>query len=117
MTAASFSRFLDQASLLVTTLGLGVVALVLARTGRLIVSLTVFMEMLTAAGLLRLAAAPTLARALAAGGVLLVRRLATLGLHRGDPLARTAAVLLGGMQRLRVAGSARLAGAGVRRRG
>jgi len=86
MTAASFSRFLDQASLLVTTFGLGVGALVLARTGRLIVSLTVFMDMLTAAGLLRLAAAPTLTRALAAGGVLLVRRLATLGLHGRDPL-------------------------------
>ncbi len=117
MTAASFGRLLDPASLLVTTFGLGIGALVLARTGRLIVSLTVFMDLLAAAGLLRLAAAPTFTRAVGAGGVLLVRRLATLGLHGGDPVGRVAAPLLAGMRRPRAAGSTRVAEVGVRHRG
>lgn len=77
----------DTASLAVTALALGVSALVLARTGRLLPALGVLLELLTGAGLLRLAAAPTLDRALAAAGVLLVRQLATLGLRGGLPTA------------------------------
>ncbi len=116
MSPAAFSRLLDQAALLVGVFGLGVAALVLARTGRLIVSLTALMDLLTAAGLLRLAAAPTLTRALAAGGVLVVRQLATLGLHGGDPVGRVAAPVLAGWQRLRGASAARLAGSRARHR-
>ncbi len=82
----SWSGAVDAASLGVTALGLAAGGLVLARTRMLGPALAVLMEMLTGAGLLRLAAAPTLTRALGAGGVLLVRRLAILGL-RADPLA------------------------------
>lgn len=77
----------DTASLVVTALGLLAAGLVLVRTGQLLPALGVLLEMLTGAGLLRLAAAPTLTRALAAGGVLLVRQVATLGLRGGLPLA------------------------------
>lgn len=82
------AQLLDSASLLVTAGALGVGALVLSRTRRLAPALASLMELLTAAGLLRLAAAPTLSRALAAGGILLVRRVATLGLHGVVPSPR-----------------------------
>lgn len=77
----------DGASLIVTALGVVVGGVVLARTERLGPSLAALLEMLTAAGLLRLAAAPTLTRALTAVAVLLVRRLATAGLRGALPLS------------------------------
>jgi len=61
-------------------------AVALARIRQLGPALAVLMEMLTGAGLLHLAAAPTLNRALGAGGVLLIRKLAILRLKE-DPLA------------------------------
>lgn len=77
----SGQQLVESASLWVTAAGLGVGALVLSRTGQVAPALAALMELLTAAGLLHLAAAPTLSHALAAGGILLVRRLATLGLR------------------------------------
>lgn len=77
----------DTASLIVTALGVVVGGVVLVRTERLGPALAALLEMLTGAGLLRLAAAPTLTRALTAGAVLLVRRLATAGLRGALPLS------------------------------
>lgn len=93
--SATWTGAVDAAALCVTALALAVGAVVVIRTRRLAPALACFMELLTGAGLLRLAASPTLTRALAAGGVLLVRRLAVLGLN-GDPLAG----LLPGLRRL-----------------
>ncbi len=71
----------DTAALVVTALGIAVAGVVLVRTGRLQPSLAALLEMPTGAGLLRLAALPTPTRALTAGCVLLVRRLAAAGRH------------------------------------
>jgi len=79
----TLAGLLDTASLLVVAAGVGAGALVLVRTRALLPALASLLELLTAAGLLRLAATPTYDRAAAAAGVLVVRRLATLGL-RGD---------------------------------
>lgn len=83
---ATWAGAVDTASLVVTALGIVVGGTVLVRTERLQPGLAALLEMLTAAGLLRLAAAPTLTRALTAGAVLLVRRLATAGLRGTLPL-------------------------------
>lgn len=80
-----------MAALAVTGLGLVASAVVLVRTALLLPALAVLMEMLTAAGLLRLAAAPTYSRALGAGGVLLTRRLVVLGLTAGRAPVTTGA--------------------------
>lgn len=77
---------LDAAALVVAALGLVVGALVLVRTGQLLPSLAALLEMLGGAGLLRLSAEPSLTRALAAGAVLLVRRLVTAGLRGAPPV-------------------------------
>ena len=84
--SATWAGVIDAASLIVTALGIVVGGVVLVRTERLLPALAALLEMLTGAGLLRLAAAPTLTRALTAGSVLLVRRLATAGLRGALPL-------------------------------
>jgi hypothetical protein len=84
--SATWAGIIDTASLIVTALGIVVGGVVLVRTERLLPALAALLEMLTGAGLLRLAAAPTLTRALTAGSVLLVRRLATAGLRGALPL-------------------------------
>ncbi len=76
---------MDTAALCVTALALVSGAVALVRIRQLAPALAVLMEMLTGAGLLHLAAAPTLNRALGAGGVLLIRKLAILRLKE-DPL-------------------------------
>jgi len=84
--SATGASLVDAASLIVTALGIVVGGVVLVRTERLLPALAALLEMLTGAGLLRLAASPTLTRALTAGSVLLVRRLATAGLRGALPL-------------------------------
>jgi len=81
----TFAGVVDECSLVVTALGLVVGALLLARTRTLGPAVAVLMEMLTGAGLLRLAASPTWTRAAGAGGVLLVRRIVILGLSGRQP--------------------------------
>lgn len=83
----SWGGTVDGAALVVTGLGLVVGLLVLTRTRQLAPALAAFLLMLTAAGLLRLAAAPNLTRALGAGGVLGVRQLVTAGLRDSTPVA------------------------------
>jgi len=83
----TFAGVVDEGSLVVTALGLVVGALLLARTRTLVPAVAVLMEMLTGAGLLRLAASPTWTRAAGAGGVLLVRRIVILGLRADNPPA------------------------------
>ncbi len=85
--SGSWTATVDTAALAVTGLGVGLAAFVLGRTRTPGAALAVLMEVLTAAGLLRLAAAPTVTRALAAAGVVVVRRLAVLGIRGGDPVA------------------------------
>ncbi len=82
----SWTQTIDAAALCVTALALLSGAVALVRIRQLGPALAVLMEMLTGAGLLHLAAAPTLNRALGAGGVLLIRKLAILRLKE-DPLA------------------------------
>ena len=72
---------IDAMALLVTALALLASAVVLLRTRQAAVALTVLLDMLAGAGLLRLAAGPTLARAAGAAGVLLVRQLVLFGLY------------------------------------
>lgn len=72
--------FADGLALLVAAGGLVAAALVLGRTRRVAVALPVLLDLLTAAGLLRLAADPDLRRLLAAALVVSVRQLASLGL-------------------------------------
>lgn len=86
VAGVSWTATVDGASLIVTGLGLVVGLLVLVRARQLGPALAAFLVMLTGAGLLRLAAAPTPARALAAGAVLLVRQLVTAGLRGANPL-------------------------------
>ncbi len=71
----SWTQTVDTAALCVTALALVSGAVALVRIRQLGPALAVLMEMLTGAGLLNLAAAPTLDRALGAGGVLLIRSL------------------------------------------
>jgi len=95
-----WTGLVDEASLAVTALGLLTAGLVLARTRMPLPALAVLLEMLTGAGLLRLAAAPTLTRALAAGGILLVRQVAALGLRGRPPLAALSPRLQNLLQRV-----------------
>lgn len=97
--SGSWRGTVDAAALVVTALGLGVGVLLLARTHRLGPALGAFLLLLTGAGLLRLSAAPTLDRALGAGGVLAVRQLVTAGLRGGTPLAGSAGRLRNGLRR------------------
>jgi len=83
--SATGASLVDAASLIVTALGIVVGGVVLVRTERLLPALAALLEMLTGAGLLRLAAAPTLTRALTAGSVLLVRRRAAAGRPAAAP--------------------------------
>jgi len=76
----SLGDLLDGAALLVSAAGLAAAGVVLLRTGKVGAALPVLLEMLTGAGLLRLAADPALTRALAAAGILVVRRVAVAGL-------------------------------------
>lgn len=71
-----------------TGLALVVGTLVLARTRRPEVALVVLLELMTGAGLLRLAVDPTVTRVATAAGILLVRRLSVgaVTAHRAHPL-------------------------------
>ncbi len=97
--SGSWRGTVDAAALVVTALGLVVGVLLLARTHRLGPALSAFLLLLTGAGLLRLSAAPTLDRVLAAGGVLAVRQLVTAGIRGATPLTGPAARLRGGLRR------------------
>ncbi len=67
----------------VTALALGAGAVALAATRRPALALGVFLDMLLAAGLLRLAAEPTWASLGTAAAIVLLRRLAGAGLRAG----------------------------------
>lgn len=74
-------QVVDGAALLTTAAALLLAAFVLVRTARPTAALAVLLDMLTAAGLLRLAVDPSWNRTAGAAGVLLVRLLAGVGLR------------------------------------
>ncbi len=71
---------LDQLALAVTAAGALSGAFVLARTRQVGLALGVLLDLLTAAGLLRLAGPPSVQRTAAAALVVLIRHLAVIGL-------------------------------------
>lgn len=83
------TTLVDGLALAVTTGGLIAGALVLSRTGDVPAALAVLLDLFTAAGLLRLAGAPSAQRLGGAAAVILIRRLASLG-FRISRQARTA---------------------------
>lgn len=94
------TQVLPRLALAVTASGVLAAGVCLATTRDLRTALAVLLEMLTAAGLLRLAGPPSLRVTAAAGVVLLIRRLAVLGL---DPagLSRLLASATAPLSRLR----------------
>lgn len=80
MTAA-----LDLAALLVTAAALVAAAVALAATGRPRAALPVLLDLLTAAGLIRLAADPEWRRLLTAAAVVLLRHVIATDLGRSGP--------------------------------
>jgi hypothetical protein len=70
-----------DAALLVTAAGLVVAVVALARTRRILVSLALLLDFLTAASLLRLAGPPTWSSVVAAALTITVRQLASRGLR------------------------------------
>ncbi len=81
---------LQSAALAVTVLGLLSAAAVLARAREVRLPIGVLLDFLLAAGLLRLAAAPTLRALASAALIVVIRKLVTFGLsHR--PVAPTTA--------------------------
>jgi len=80
---------LDGAALLVTAGALLAAAIVLVRTADVPTSLGVLLDLLTAAGLLRLATEPTPTRLASAAGIIALRKLATFGFNAaGRPRTR-----------------------------
>lgn len=77
----SLDSLLDAAALLVTAAAFVAASTALLVTRRWRVALAVLLDLLTAAGLLRLAQPPDLGRLAAAAAVLAVRRLAVAGLR------------------------------------
>ncbi len=75
----------QAAAVLVATGGVLAGVVVVASTGNVRLALAVLLELLTAAGLLRLAEAVTLMPVLGAAGIILIRRIATAGLHSSPP--------------------------------
>ena len=80
---------LGTAALLVTGAALLSTAATLLATGRVLVALGVLLDLLLAAGLLRLASSPTVAQLGSTALLVLVKRLASAGLRLG-PGARPA---------------------------
>ena len=85
------TALLTDAALLVTATALVAAALALARTRSLAVALPVLLDLLLAATLLRLAARPTPTQLAATAGLVLVKRLGTLGVRRAALERRVAA--------------------------
>lgn len=77
----------DQLALLVTTGGLVAAAVAGLVSRRPAVALPVLLDLLTAAGLLRLAVDPDLPRALGAAAIVALRHLLVAGLHAGGTKA------------------------------
>ena len=73
-------KIIDLLSAVVVVLALASAAAALAATGRFMVALAVLLDLLTAAGLLHLAADPTYMRALSAAAILAIRHLVTWSL-------------------------------------
>ena len=86
---------LDALALLLTVAALTCGAVVLASTHRWAAALAVFLDLLTAAGLLRLAGEPSYRRALTAALLLLIRRVVGLGLRQGARARATTAAPAG----------------------
>jgi hypothetical protein len=78
---------LDAAALAVTGAGLVAAAVVLVATRRPLPALTVLLDLLLAAGLLRLTGSPGWPALLTAASVVLLRRLVGSGLRAGAPAA------------------------------
>lgn len=74
---------LDTAALLVSVAAFVAGAMVLARTADVPTGLGVFLDLLTAAGLLRLAGEPSANRLVGAAAVIALRKLATYGILAG----------------------------------
>ncbi len=76
------TALLPDAALLVTAAALVAAGLALARTRSLAVALPVLLDLLLAATLLRLAAQPTPTQLASTAGLVLVKRLGSLGVQR-----------------------------------
>lgn len=78
----SFGRLIDLMSALVVLMALVSAGATLAATHRLMMALAVLLDLLTAAGLLRLAVDPDLMRAASAATVLAIRNLVSWSLSK-----------------------------------
>jgi hypothetical protein len=79
------TRVLDAGALLLTAAALIAAGIALAASRRPRAALSVLLDLLTAAGLLRLAAEPDWHRLLTAAAVVALRHVIVLGFHSPDP--------------------------------
>lgn len=82
MGTATVSTLIQGAALLLTVLGLGCGFLVLVRQRDIAQSVSVLLEFLLAAGLLRLSDNPTYRTITTAAVIILIRKMLTFGLRR-----------------------------------